>query len=523
MGDESQLTVRELLAEPTLGLRLVTDETAIDKAVRGIHLSDLRDPTPWMRPATVLLTLGAAFAADVEAGVHLVDKLAGIESPALGVATGHHIEQIPNELADHAERLKLAVFEVPYGVPPRTVVDYVYHALASTDLHRMRRLVAVQNHLLDLMTEERSAGELLEGVASLIGMPLTLFDSGGTVLAEAGEAAGPRTPDRLWRSYSAAKGGVGPLGMVESAHNRYYFREITMFGRAERVLASAVPHSADTEFAELALTFLQRLLSLDLLRLREELVTARRIRSRLLHDFLSGIDMAPEEIALRMDREGIGERDPWRLVLCEVAAPRSKRAPKSRINYESEDALIASTERFVAQQRIRWLGTITEAGLLILAVLPDREVAAVRELLTDLQQALQQSLKPSQLYEAQEAIRLARRQTGGVALFDDMRGRYRVIDGQSDETLDDIYERTVARLVETDAREHTRLLETLAVLLENQLAMQATADALYIHRNTLQKRVQRIERLLDMDLSNLDDVVELYLGLRAAELLGRSD
>ena len=543
MGGDTQLAVRELLAEPALDLKLVAGESALDKAIKGVHLSDLRDPTPWMMPATVLLTTGPTFAADPDVGVHLLERLAAIQSPALGIITGHHTDETPREMVKRAERLNLAIFEIPYGVPHRTVVDYVYQALASGDLHRMRRLVAVQNHLIDLMADERNADELLQGVVSVLETPLVLFDALGIVLAQAGAVSRLGAPDRLWRRYLATHGGVGPLGMVESAHGRFYFREITMLGKVERVLASAVPHSVDLEFVEMSLAFLQRLLSLDLLRHREEFLTARVVRSRLLNDFLSTDEMAPHETALRMAREGLDEQSAWRIIICELSAPRSTKAggdaARRRTSFESEDRLIAAGERFFVDQRTRYLGTVAESGVVILSVFDDREVAAVRDTLTALRDAMQEAVRPWQvrvgcsservglsggpraLHEAEEAVTLARRNVGGVVAFDEIRGRYRVVDGQSDETLRDIYERTIARLAETDAREHTRLLETLRALLENQLAMQGTADALYIHRNTLQKRLQRIERLLNVDLNRLDDIVELYLGLRAAELLGR--
>ena len=45
------------------------------------------------------------------------------------------------------------------------------------------------------------------------------------------------------------------------------------------------------------------------------------------------------------------------------------------------------------------------------------------------------------------------------------------------------------------------------------------ANALYIHRNTLHKRLRRIEELLGVDLRRMDDILDLCIALRAAELL----
>ncbi len=45
------------------------------------------------------------------------------------------------------------------------------------------------------------------------------------------------------------------------------------------------------------------------------------------------------------------------------------------------------------------------------------------------------------------------------------------------------------------------MLDTLRSLLDNRFAIQSTAEAPYIHRNTLQKRMRRIETLLGVDLT----------------------
>ena len=80
----------------------------------------------------------------------------------------------------------------------------------------------------------------------------------------------------------------------------------------------------------------------------------------------------------------------------------------------------------------------------------------------------------------------------------------------------------IAPLLEYDARRHTHLLDTLRSLLDNHFAIQPTAEALFIHRNTLQKRMRRIETLLGVDLTDIDDLMELYLGLRALQLVGEA-
>ena len=89
-----------------------------------------------------------------------------------------------------------------------------------------------------------------------------------------------------------------------------------------------------------------------------------------------------------------------------------------------------------------------------------------------------------------------------------------------EESLGDLVHRTFAPLLDYDARHHANLFETLRTLFEHRLAVQETADSLHIHRNTLQKRLAHVEKLLAIDLSDLDVIVDIRLGLHAAELLG---
>lgn len=545
MRSEGALTVRELVYESGLDLRLVAGKTGLDKAVTGIHLSDLRDPTPWMVSGSVLITTGPTFAHDAEAGVRLLERLGRIECSAVGIGLGHHMDAIPTQMIDRANALRLPIFQAPYGVPLRTIVAYVYDALAAGDLHRLRRVLAVQSHLLDLVTEEKDLGELVETVASLLEMPVAVFDSRGRLLAGAGPLKGPYQPERLWRSYSTLRGSIGPLGLVESGHSRFYFREVEMFGNVERVLAASSSLSDTSEFVEMSLSFLQRLLSLDLLRQRDQVETARRMRTRLLRDLLSGEEPA-EDLEPRMAAQGLEARTPWRITMCEAAAaqPTRRGAPglRHRSAAEMEELLNAAAEQFLGERRIRFLCMPLESSLVILSEFDEGGEQAARELLAALHAGLQTALSPSvvrvgcssakigctaaarALHEAQDAVALAGTAPAGesVVLFEDISGRFRLLGGQSDESLRDMYRRTIAPLADNDQRQHTHLVETLAALLEHCFAAQPTADALHIHRNTLHKRLQRIEQLLGVDLDELDDVFELYLGLRAGELLGQS-
>ena len=99
-------------------------------------------------------------------------------------------------------------------------------------------------------------------------------------------------------------------------------------GQAERVLAAATTRPRPTEFAGASLLLLQQLVTLDLLRGRDELRMRRRLRRGLLLDVLAG-DEAPDELRIGLQAQGFDDESVLRIAIVEPAAPHPQ-APQRR-------------------------------------------------------------------------------------------------------------------------------------------------------------------------------------------------
>lgn len=72
-------------------------------------------------------------------------------------------------------------------------------------------------------------------------------------------------------------------------------------------------------------------------------------------------------------------------------------------------------------------------------------------------------------------------------------------------------------LLDYDAANGAELTETLAAYLHHNYNAAATAKALYLHRNTMTNRLEKIRELLDTDFSDADENFLIYLCLLAHE------
>ncbi|NLE23173.1 MAG: PucR family transcriptional regulator [Actinobacteria bacterium] len=530
------LTVRELVEESGLGLTAVTGGVGLERVIKGVHFSDAEDPVPYLTSESVLINSGRTWCHDPQLGMWLIDRIASIDTAALVIGLGHFMDEVPAEVVRRARGIKLPILTLPAGGKTREVLAYVYHALASSDLHRLRRTVAMQNDLLDLLVAEAGIDELLAKVSSLLRLPMLLLDGTGAVVTAYRVTESRRRAREVWEAWSELTDG-NALGMVEAGGARYFCREVVLYGKVERLIVALAAPRSGSVFVDMALSFLQRLIALDLLKRRDEIVATRRLRRRLLRDLLTG-GAAEDELTALVAEHGVDLSRPWRVAVCEFGHRQGRRGA------ELEDAVVEAVDTFCGNRLIAFLSRPRQTSVEVLV--PDGHPSvgdgSARALLLGLKEhaagepyevglAIGVSAShrgagagPAALHEASDARAAALRgaDAAGLVLFEELSARFRLLQGQSTDVLVDMARRTVAPLLEYDARRHTHLLDTLRTLMDNHYAVRPTAEALFIHRNTLQKRLRRIEALLDVDLTDIDDLTELYLGLRALQLVGEA-
>lgn len=77
----------------------------------------------------------------------------------------------------------------------------------------------------------------------------------------------------------------------------------------------------------------------------------------------------------------------------------------------------------------------------------------------------------------------------------------------------------LSRLLEQDTCDDT-LATTLATFLDSAGSIKRTAEQLCVHRASVYSRLERIERIANVDLSDGADRLALHIGLKVAELIG---
>src|ERR671922_1243762 len=160
------LTVRELVTE--MGLGLAAGDAGADAPVRWVHITELRDPTPWLSGGELLLTTG--FQLDTsERQQDFIRRLAGHHLAGLGFGTGFDHPKLPEPLVAEARALSFPVFEVPYELPFIAITEKAFTRLVNEQYEVLQRGIAIHKRLERLVLEERGLEEVVRALAAAIG------------------------------------------------------------------------------------------------------------------------------------------------------------------------------------------------------------------------------------------------------------------------------------------------------------------------------------------------------------------
>ncbi|MFG2680937.1 PucR family transcriptional regulator [Streptomyces sp. NPDC048392] len=567
------MRLRALLDTDALGLMLLGGEDELDRTVRGVMTTDLRDPSRYLSGGELVLT-GLAWrrdAADSEPFVRLLVQ-AGVAALAAGEA---ELGSVPEDLVLACVRHRLPLFAVHESVAFATITEHVVRQVSG---ERAGDLAAVVDRHRRMMTSGPAGGGP-DVVLDLLGSDLDLR---AWVLSPTGRpVAGPKDADpalsadvcaKLAAEHLAAtRTGRRPPHRVPLGGTTYSLFPVRGRGRLpatpggtrvplgagagrdarETVLSDwlLVVEADAGDWAGERLDLLYGVTQLIAVE-RDRRDAARTVRRRLAHEVLELVQTgaAPAEIAARLRvaapvlLPGLGAAPHWQVVVARVewddGDEETGRVAQSLLEEILVDPHATGPEQ---SDRIAVAHTGDEAVALVplpavsgehdgseAGVLADALLASVREPLSagldgDGRVTLGVSAAVHSaeglrgaLEEARHARRVAAARPGRVcaAGHQELASHVLLLPFVPDDVRRAFTARLLDPLRDYDRRHRAELIPTLEAFLDSDGSWTRCANRLHLHVNTLRYRVGRIEQLTGRDLSRLEDKLDFFLALR---------
>ncbi|MEV6738299.1 PucR family transcriptional regulator ligand-binding domain-containing protein [Streptomyces sp. NPDC051104] len=564
------MRLRALLNTDALGLRLLGGEDELDRTVRGVMTTDLKDPSRYLSGGELVLT-GLAWRhdpADSEPFVRILTS-AGVAALAAGEA---ELGDVPDDLIVACARHRLPLFAVHESVAFATITEHVVRQVSG---ERAGDLAAVVDRHRRMMTPGPAGGgpdvvldllhsdlDLRAWVLSPTGLtiagptPGLAADVCARLAAEhlAATRTGRRGPHRV--TLGATTYSLFPIRGSGSGRTGGASRDVRETVLSDWLLAV----EADAgDWAEERLDLLHGVTQLIAVE-RDRRDAARTVRRRLAQEVLELVQTgaAPAEIAARLRvaapvlLPGLGSAPHWQVVVARVEwdGGEVESGPVAQALLEEilVDALPGSSNKGYLgstgpehSDRIAVAHTGDEAIALVplpsvsseqdgseQGVLADALLQAVREPLSAgladdgrLTLGVSAAVHSAEglrgaLEEARHARRVAAARPGRVcaAGHQELASHVLLLPFVPDDVRRAFTARLLDPLRDYDRRHRAELIPTLEAFLECDGSWTRCATRLHLHVNTLRYRVGRIEQLTSRDLSRLEDKLDFFLALR---------
>lgn len=508
MAASVEPTLGALLARHELRLRLDGDADAevLARRVRGVHSSDLADPTPFLSEDLALLTTGTQFLSFAEDDPGYADYVARLRIrgvAALGFGTEVVRDGIPAGLSSACRAEGMPLFEVPYRTPFIAVARANAEAIAAEEYARRSWALDAQRALSLAALRTDGLGATIDELSRQLGTWVGMFDAGGTLSHE----HPPRGVDAAVAAElrgevdAVLRRGVRAGSALRIAEVPFRVQTLGRGGHLRGAIAVAA-----SELDQEARGIVTTVVAMAGLAL-EQRHSLSRARSALRAGLAASLMAGEPALAKRVARSLSGGFPQGPVVV--ALAPRAA-ARRDDVVEWLEGAAADSTGAV-------FFGRI-EDGMLLVAPVADTPVladfAARFALTVGVSDPVALDTVSTGLGQARIARDTARGEPGRLVEFSaTRRGLLGLLDDQRARVF---AQAELAPLVAHDLGQGTALVATLQAWLAHDASHEAAARALGVHRHTVRARLALAERVLGRDLSAFPTRAELWLALRAS-------
>lgn len=264
--------------------------------------------------------------------------------------------------------------------------------------------------------------------------------------------------------------------------------------------------------------------------------------SSMLDAFLTGSLNNSQDFAEILTKSKLSTEKGCIVGLCEVRNPELMKSNTSENAMEKNKALQNRLDDSFTYNGVRAITTISDNNVVFLVPNQQNIDQKLQRILKDTECRLYAKYPGIQIHagistssnissdirksfvHARQALISSRirKDNNNLASYDEL-GVMSILFAIEDESvLRSYFVRTLGALIEYDKISKSSLYRTLEAYYKNNKNIQETAQVLYIHRNTLKYRLERISEILNCDIHQHESFIEVGVGIMIGQILNDS-
>lgn len=537
------ITVEEALkTEGLKKARLVAGKSGLKKEIHCIDTMEVPDIKPWLQKNEFLMTTGYSIRDRENGLLNLLKYLHEREAAGLAITT-EFVGEFSEEEKMLADRLAIPLVEIPSDIPFAQMTNPLMKAIVDKQNEMLEFSNSMNKQFVDLEINGGGFSDIASVLYNLTGYGVIIANLRWEVLAYAQNGEGMPVESLFQEKRQ------GMLLLAES--ERYAVMEdekeilmelggktVKMIRMTVLVRRKAIGYvlmicQAEEEVSNLKIIAMHHAsvsAALEFSKIRTIANNQQLLDNNFLWDLLSGNIQNEEEAYHR--GKALKWSIPYRLLSFDIR--RFEEWSKGYSEIEIQE-MKEETASFIERQlAARGIGSsvAVKSDIFICIVSAEYGKETLRSAAekiteeTGRQTGFSFTVGISSVYssylqikdafdECSDAVRISRMHKNGeaVCIEDVLLERTLMLMGKNDYFK--LYiEQILGKLLEYDGKNGGDLLETLEALVDNMGARNDTAKSLFLHRNTLAYRINKIEALTGFELDNNKNLFMIGLALK---------
>ena len=535
------------------GLRLVSGELQQTNIIRNVNIIDNPDSFEWFTAGDFLLTTGYIFKDSEALQIRLIEELSELNCSGLGIKIKRYWETIPEVLLSEARKRNFPIVEIPFTYSLAQVANLINDQVRERESSDLARYKTINDTFLKCSLEGGDLWEIARLASEMVQNPVLLLDSAFQLLSyhETNDNPYPladhlRLKERE-RVFSRAY--TDSLPTVTQDFTVSIKREVKIGTHSVMTRVIPIAHShviygyvvvwrtgPKLESIDyVALESAAQTAALERIKTKQLIETQNKQRDDFYDDLIQGRIISNN--ALRSLAKVYGLQPNRKYVVGVVQAGVTDEELMRDVATELEDLALSAKRdvRFVVRGETIFLFlSLTEEETKVSDVLP-----GVREWFLTMYQRLHSRYKKMPLVVgvsnagvdlmdlsrasniALDVIRIsAKLETNPpVYFFSDLVSYHLIDSALDDEAMVTYFNQTLGPLHDHDYKHHSDLLHTLDQYFLSLGNVSLTAKRMFIHRNTIIYRLEKIKDILQTDLHDPERNFNYQLGLRIYRIM----
>lgn len=549
------MLLKDLLQIPALqNARIAAGAEGLNRSVNTVNMMDAPDIIHYLKPDELLLTTAYAMKDHPETLDSLVAHMASAGCAGLAIKTKRFLEEIPESVIEEANRLQFPLLELSLDYSLGEVLNGALSSILQNKTNELSYALDTHHTFFNLILNGEGLSEIVDKLSQLIACPVVILSS-KLELVGLSSAFVPSIPllnkwiEQHASNKHALEAGPYPVNSGQSADGTKHVRlqPIPTPQRPGYILAFTNDEQIRTHHA-LALEQAANVLGFELLKAQAVKDRARRFKIEFFTELVQGEITSEQEIIHRGKQHGLFPAESMLCVICgrdsddHAAESEQDHGAIERRARETDHLYHVLTKEFAKLGAPFVLFTLKDKFIALLSAKEllgspaesklrmSKQLLAISERLASnedigLSYGIGSPINklvdiPVAFKQAMDAYRLGRShnkqrfvQYYHTKEFADLLRLIPIDDLQ--EFLQETFEAWNG-IDESEQREWRR---TLRVFYDNHCHIGETAKGLYIHRNTVLYRLNRIEQLTGVQVRNPADSLRMRIALMIKELV----